>query len=72
MLVLLAVNPSDYEQKYPEDPYGKEFEPEARVWKVYMDEAEVFDMELTEGWKDTVDVLLVFVSASIIGAAATF
>ncbi|TFL00141.1 hypothetical protein BDV98DRAFT_509611, partial [Pterulicium gracile] len=60
MLVLLAVNPSDYEQKYPEDPYGKEFEPEARVWKVYMDEAEVFDMELTEGWKDTVDVLLVF------------
>lgn len=54
-------NPFDYENKYPEDAYGEEFGDNARVWKVYMDEAELFDVELTEGWKDTVDVLLVFV-----------
>lgn len=53
-------NPFDYENKYPEDAYGEEFGDNARVWKVYMDEAELFDVELTEGWKDTVDVLLVF------------
>ncbi|TFK97991.1 hypothetical protein BDV98DRAFT_513153, partial [Pterulicium gracile] len=55
-----APNPFDYEEKYPEDAWGKEFDDDARVWKVYMDEAELFDVELTEGWKDTVDVLLVF------------
>lgn len=55
-----AANPFDYEKKYPEDAYGKEFDDDARVWKVYMDEAELFDVELTDGWKDTVDVLLVF------------
>ncbi|TFK99318.1 hypothetical protein BDV98DRAFT_510780, partial [Pterulicium gracile] len=55
-----APNPFDYGEKYPEDAWGKEFDDDARVWKVYMDEAELFDVELTEGWKDTVDVLLVF------------
>ncbi|TFK99862.1 hypothetical protein BDV98DRAFT_509661, partial [Pterulicium gracile] len=57
---LPAANPFDYEKKYPEDAYGKEFDDDARVWKVYMDEAKLFDVELTDGWKDTVDVLLVF------------
>lgn len=36
--------------------------PQARVWKTYLDEAEAYDLERVEGWKDTVDVLLVFVS----------
>ncbi|TFK99327.1 hypothetical protein BDV98DRAFT_595015 [Pterulicium gracile] len=44
--------------KVPGGPWGKEFDDDVRVWKVYMDEAELFDVELTEGWKDTVDVFL--------------
>jgi hypothetical protein len=27
---------------------------------VYLDEAQIYDLEMTEGWKDTLDVFLVF------------
>jgi hypothetical protein len=50
----------DYEKKYEEDAYGQEWGPTARVWRAYMSEAELFDVELSGEWKDTVDVLLVF------------
>jgi hypothetical protein len=36
--------------------------PNARVWRVYLDEAELNDRDMVEGWKDAMDVLLVFVS----------
>lgn len=35
----------------------------ARVWRVYLDEADRFDDEIMEGFRDTTDVLLVFVSS---------
>jgi hypothetical protein len=54
--------PYDYEQRYPPDEHGEELGPNARVWCVYHDEATAFDMEMVEGWRDTTDVLLVFVS----------
>ena len=51
----------DYEQKYDEDEYCKEMAPNARFWRVYLDEAHIYDAEMIEGWRDTLDVLLVFV-----------
>lgn len=52
----------DYEQKYPQDAEGKGMDPNARVWRVYLDESGQFDLDMVEGIKDTVDVMLVSVS----------
>ncbi|KAH7318034.1 hypothetical protein B0J17DRAFT_305447 [Rhizoctonia solani] len=32
------------------DEYGAELEPDARVWKTYVKEADKFDAEQVEGW----------------------
>lgn len=58
-------DPYDYEQKYPEDEPYQEMGPMARIWKVFLDECTKFDAEMTEDWKDALDVLLVFVSQTI-------
>ncbi|KAK7020114.1 hypothetical protein VNI00_017874 [Paramarasmius palmivorus] len=50
----------DYEQEYPEDPYGDEMGKDARVWMAYSDERDLSDTEMLGGWKDTLDILLVF------------
>ncbi len=34
----------------------------ARVWRTYLEESGIFDLEMVEGWRDGLDVLLVFVS----------
>ncbi|KAH8817825.1 hypothetical protein DL96DRAFT_1820558 [Flagelloscypha sp. PMI_526] len=49
----------DYEQKYPSDSSGKEASPEARVWLVYLDEAEMYDHDMIQGFRETIDSLLV-------------
>uniref|UniRef100_A0A0W0FDC1 DUF6535 domain-containing protein n=1 Tax=Moniliophthora roreri TaxID=221103 RepID=A0A0W0FDC1_MONRR len=59
----------DYEQEYPEDAYGEEIGSDARVWMAYLDESGLFDMEMLSGWKDTIDVLLVF--AGLFSAVVT-
>ncbi|KAJ3817463.1 hypothetical protein F5880DRAFT_1443864, partial [Lentinula raphanica] len=41
----------------------------ARVWKVYLDEAESRDDELLKGLKDTIDALLIF--AALFSAVVT-
>ncbi|KAL1679206.1 hypothetical protein EV122DRAFT_289744 [Schizophyllum commune] len=64
-----AANPFDYEQKYDEDEYCKEMSPNARFWRVYLDEAQIYDAEMIEGWRDTLDVLLVF--AGLFSAVVT-
>lgn len=51
----------DYEQKYPRDRRGEELAGNARVWWTYLDEADKYDREKVDGWRETVDVLLVFV-----------
>lgn len=51
----------DYEQKYPADEQGEGMATNARVWRVYLDEAGQFDMDMVENFRDTVDVILVFV-----------
>ncbi|TRM61244.1 hypothetical protein BD626DRAFT_584611 [Schizophyllum amplum] len=64
-----AVNPYDYEQKYEEDEYGEEMGPNARFWRVVLDEGQIYDMEMVEGWRDTLDVLLIF--AGLFSAVVT-
>ena len=43
-----------------------EMGPNARFWRVYLDEGRIHDTELIEGWRDTLDVLLVFVGLSAV------
>ena len=62
LIVALANDPFDYEQKYAEDEEFKEMGPMARVWRVFLDECGAFDAEMVEDWRDALDVLLVFVS----------
>ncbi|KZV98033.1 hypothetical protein EXIGLDRAFT_729202, partial [Exidia glandulosa HHB12029] len=50
---------TEFKRKYPPDPLGKELE--ARVWKVYRDEATAYDTTMLEGWSQTLDILLIFV-----------
>ncbi|KAH7313248.1 hypothetical protein B0J17DRAFT_751293, partial [Rhizoctonia solani] len=40
------------------DEYGAELEPDARVWKTYVKEADKFDAEQVEGWNRSLDVTL--------------
>ncbi|KAK0216241.1 hypothetical protein IW262DRAFT_1299481 [Armillaria fumosa] len=54
-------DPLDYEQKFPEDKRYEELSPFARVWRTYLEECGAFDTELLEGWRDGLNVLLVFV-----------
>ncbi|KAK0202474.1 hypothetical protein DFS33DRAFT_1384827 [Desarmillaria ectypa] len=53
-------DPFDYEQKLPEDKRHEEMGPMARVWRTYLKECTAFDLEMVEGWRDGLDVLLVF------------
>ncbi|KAF5332361.1 hypothetical protein D9758_016943 [Tetrapyrgos nigripes] len=59
----------DYTKKYPVDELGKEVSKNARVWKVYLDEAEETDREMLSGFRDTLDALLVF--AALFSAVVT-
>jgi hypothetical protein len=40
----------------------EELSENARVWRVYNDEADQRDAEMVEGWRSTLDTLLIFVS----------
>ncbi|CAE6503060.1 unnamed protein product [Rhizoctonia solani] len=42
------------------DEYGAELEPDARVWKTYVKEADKFDKAQVEGWNRSLDVTLFF------------
>ncbi|KAJ3760654.1 hypothetical protein F5878DRAFT_516497, partial [Lentinula raphanica] len=59
----------DYEEKYDPDPLGQEIDDNARVWKVYLDEAEAQDAEMIKGFRDTIDALLIF--AALFSAVVT-
>ncbi|SJL16736.1 uncharacterized protein ARMOST_20265 [Armillaria ostoyae] len=62
-------DPFDYEQRFPEDKRYEELSPLARVWRTYLEECGAFDIELLEGWRDGLDVLLVF--AGLFSAVVT-
>ncbi|GAW04980.1 hypothetical protein LENED_006810 [Lentinula edodes] len=50
----------DYEERYAPDPLGEEMRENARVFKVYLDEANDFDDDMLRGFRETIDSLLVF------------
>ncbi|KAF9058412.1 hypothetical protein BDP27DRAFT_1386142 [Rhodocollybia butyracea] len=50
----------DYMLKYPEDEQYHELDPEARIWRVYGDEAAAFDTDMVGELSDSLDILLVF------------
>lgn len=50
-----------YADRYPPDKPGEEFSDDGRVWKIYYDEAVDFDTKLIHEYKESLDVLLVFV-----------
>jgi hypothetical protein len=53
---------AEYNNIYPEDEYMEEMGDSARVWRVYLDETDQIDAELVNGWRSTLDTLLIFVS----------
>ncbi|KAJ3710102.1 hypothetical protein C8R42DRAFT_548748, partial [Lentinula raphanica] len=59
----------DYWEKYAADSVGQQLAENARVWKVYLDEADKKDGELMQGFKDTIDALLIF--AALFSAVVT-
>ncbi|KAK0490359.1 hypothetical protein IW261DRAFT_1308438, partial [Armillaria novae-zelandiae] len=59
----------DYEQKFPEDKQYEELGPTARVWRTYLEQCAASDGEMVEGWRDGLDVLLVF--AGLFSAVVT-
>jgi hypothetical protein len=57
----MRVDSQDYDHKYPKDELFRELDDDARIWKIYNDEAEIFDREMVESAGDTLDILLIFV-----------
>ncbi|KAK0483893.1 hypothetical protein IW261DRAFT_1675497 [Armillaria novae-zelandiae] len=54
-------DPSNYEEIFPEDAYCEELGPNARVFRTYLAERAIYDVNMVEESRDGVDVLLVFV-----------
>ncbi|KAF9488358.1 hypothetical protein BDN71DRAFT_468749 [Pleurotus eryngii] len=54
------MDPHDYEKKYPEDAIYEELSENARIWRVYLDEATEFDADMVNKASDGLDLLLVF------------
>ncbi|KAK0226657.1 hypothetical protein IW262DRAFT_1543124 [Armillaria fumosa] len=61
-------NDSDnYEAKYPEDKIYEEIAaPNARVWKTFVDESTNYDVRMVGESRESVDLLLVFVSIQLL------
>ncbi|KAF9031076.1 hypothetical protein BDZ89DRAFT_949086, partial [Hymenopellis radicata] len=59
----------DYVGRFPEDPYGEETAPNARVYRVYVEEAAAFDENMVGQSRDGLDVMLVF--AGLFSAVVT-
>ncbi|KAF8900594.1 hypothetical protein CPB85DRAFT_1228382, partial [Mucidula mucida] len=59
----------DYVARLPEDPYGQETAPNARIWRVYVEEAAAFDENMVGQSRDGLDVMLVF--AGLFSAVVT-
>ncbi|KAK0196646.1 hypothetical protein F5146DRAFT_12211 [Armillaria mellea] len=53
-------DPSNYEDRFPEDPMYEETAPNARVWMTHQAESAIHDANMVEEIRDNVDVLLVF------------
>ncbi|KAG6901207.1 hypothetical protein C0995_015400 [Termitomyces sp. Mi166 len=59
----------DYTKIYSPDKQGEEAKENARVWNVYLDEAENYDADMIQGFRNIIDGLLVF--AALFSAVVT-
>ena len=63
MPISLLLGFREYAKKYPLDAPGDELKPNARVWKIYRDEAIEYDDFQLDEWHKILDWLLIFVSS---------
>ncbi|KAG6898008.1 hypothetical protein C0992_007497 [Termitomyces sp. T32_za158] len=61
----------DYTTIYGPDKPGEESKENARVWNVYLDEAENYDADMIQGFRNIIDGLLIF-AALFSAVVATF
>ncbi|KAK0476673.1 hypothetical protein IW261DRAFT_1489514 [Armillaria novae-zelandiae] len=59
-LTAVPIRTKDGVEMYPRDQRGEELGKNARIWRIYTDEARKADARMTEGWNRSIDVLLVF------------
>ncbi|KAG6818782.1 hypothetical protein H0H93_001801 [Arthromyces matolae] len=59
----------NYQAIYESDPRGQEASENARLWRVYLDEADAYDSDMIDGFRTILDGLLVF--ASLFSAVVT-
>ncbi|KAG6889530.1 hypothetical protein C0992_004880 [Termitomyces sp. T32_za158] len=59
----------DYTKTYSPAKPGEEAKENARVWNVYLDEAENYDMDMIQGFRNIIDGLLIF--ATLFSAVVT-
>ena len=57
--------PAGYKH-YPQDPPEEELGETARVWQIYGDEAREIDKDMIDEYKESIDILLVFVRAPLL------
>lgn len=50
-----------WDSPYPEDAFGEEMGRDARIWKVYANQAPKQDEEMLRAWNQSLDTLLIFV-----------
>ena len=62
----------DFEEKYPLDPIYEEMGPNARVWRVNLDECEVYDNDMVTEARDGLDLLLVFVRLQLTPSTCSY
>lgn len=62
MVYPLEDTDSEFKRAYAPDVYGDEASENARLWRIYRDEASTHDKTLLDGWHKTLDILLIFVS----------
>ncbi|TFK95888.1 hypothetical protein BDV98DRAFT_659466 [Pterulicium gracile] len=63
------VDQLDYEKRFRPDKPGERLAQNARVWRVYLNEAGQFDVDMVEKMMDTVDVILII--AALFAAIVT-
>ncbi|KAG6910321.1 hypothetical protein DXG01_011389 [Tephrocybe rancida] len=59
----------DYTFKYSRDKQGEAHKENVRVWNVYLNEAEIYEAEMVQGFRNIIDGLLVF--AALFSAIVT-
>ncbi|KAH8824101.1 ankyrin repeat-containing domain protein [Flagelloscypha sp. PMI_526] len=64
-----VVRNDDYDQKYDPDRPGEETSHNARIWKIYTDEADVYDVDMLARLRMLLDSILVF--AALFSAIVT-